>query len=204
MVDQQYVRGAITGIMSGIIANIFNFALIGMFNVSPALSGFISIVVLGNFLAFTFDIIGAKKFFNGELVSYLDFGTRIKWLGNALVSFNFIKFLITLIIDGTVFNTLYRMARNKLDQVEISFPLRDPIVGLLLSAITYTTYLAPLRFYWAYEDTTSRELDMIIIAWASISLLLYSIMEQRNSFNREIEVPDWVKRRLPSSPYVVR
>lgn len=203
---QEYFRGSITGIISGILANIANVFVINFMNIAPTVSSFFTIVLLGNILAFSFDILSAKRVFNGVITSYFDFSTRLKWLGNGLISFTFIKFLITIIIDGTIFNTLYKYILQKLDNINFNFSYKEPLIGLLLNAVTYMTYLGMLRFYWAYNDNTSKQLDIFIIAWASILLLLYFTNNSNQSFNREIDIPDSIKNNtnLPDSYYAVR
>lgn len=178
-------RRGIFGYMgSAVIANLLNTVLSKYTKLTIQQSTFVSIYMIGNVILYSFDILFAKEKFNLAtyngaspyygFVSYKDFSTRLKWLGESLYQRYFFRFLATVVLDTIIGLSLLRFTITKLDQFEIlkTWKYRNIIVATIVSAITYLLYLSTLRFKWAYEYKDEPIMNILVMVWLTLAILI--------------------------------
>ena len=171
-IDQQFVRGAIASMMATSIANFINWVFIKQTNTENKFMTFTNLFVLGNVLAYSLDILLAKTHFNDKFVAYDNVNERLMYLFKSYLSSNFIKFLITVIIDVMLIYTIFEKIKAYFDRKNIIFKYRDSLIAGSISLMTFTLFINVLRFKWAYvkSDFTT---DLIVYAWLGISSMIF-------------------------------
>ena len=150
--NTQWIRGIAASFVSTTIANTINAIILKKTQIKEDYMKFINLFVIGNILSYSFDIIFAKQIFNKEIVKYRDFGYRFTYLINSYMSRKFLKFVITVIIDVILIETIYNEVIKYLDKYEIKFVYRDSIIAGSISIGTFLLFINSLRFNWAYAD----------------------------------------------------
>ena len=175
-------RGIIGYILAIIIANSINIALTKYTSLTIEQSTFISMYLIGSTIIYSSDILIAKDLFylkeyNGEInIPHSDISTRTKWLLNSFADKYFFRFLITVIIDTIIGITLLRYCIKTADNLKLlpTWKYRNHIIVFIIAIFTYVLYLSTLRFDWAYQYTENILLNILVIAWASLAVLISS------------------------------
>lgn len=173
-------KGLLTSLTSATIANILNYILSTSLKFSIQSSTFISLYIVGNILAYIFDILFAKEYFwNYKLnknvyIPFSAFALKSKWLLNSFIDKYFMKFFVTAIIDSIIGITLLKYTIKQLDNYKImtTYKYRNLIVAALIAGFTFVLYLNPLRFNWAYNNQENPVLNMLVIIWLTLSILI--------------------------------
>lgn len=169
-------RGLITAILSGSIASGLNklFLYLGFSNLFSAAIG---LYLIGNILAYSFDILFAKKefFVNNayKTIPYTNFSIRIIWLLKSFFSATFFKFVITVLIDILIGLTILKKLTKYLDKKNIHFKFRDIILSISIATFTFFLYVNILRFDWAYNENADPIFTLIVSMWLSIVMMIY-------------------------------
>lgn len=177
-------RGVFGYIVAGIIAYFINIFLSKTTTLTVAQTTFIAIYLIGNLIVYSFDILFAKKqfFIDGALqtIPYSELATRGYWLLHSFYQQFFFRFIVTVIIDTIVGLTILKFTIAYLDKLNIlkDWKYRNYIVAFVIATLTYVLYLGTLRFRWAYQQKTPVYLDILVMAWVSISLLIYTAANQ--------------------------
>ncbi len=173
------MRGAITTVASGILSGIFNSIGIRI-GISELVSAIISLYVIGNLLAYAFDILFAKNTFLGKdgketFIPYTDYIFRLRWLMGSFFSPVFYRFLVTIIIDTIIAMSILLKILDIMERKNIHFWMRDSIVAALVAIFTFLLYNNVLRFDWAYNDKPDLLMDMLVLMWCSLVLMIFSL-----------------------------
>lgn len=176
--NQQYTRGTISSIVATLIANGINIYLTNYVTKSyksqtRTVVSFLTLFVFGNIISYCFDIMFAKSTFDLVDVPYSDYSTRLIWLLKSFFTIQFIKFMLTVILDIIIIYTVFEHLQKLMNKYDINFVYRDGIIVSLLSLITFFLYVNLLRFHWAYNTDVHPWMDVTIYAWISICLLIF-------------------------------
>ena len=171
-IDRQFVRGAIASMMATSIANFINWIFIKQTNTENKFVTFTNLFILGNILAYSLDILIAKTHFNDKFIPYDNVNDRLTYLFRSYLSSNFIKFLITVIIDVMLIYTIFEKIKTYFNHKNIVFKYRDSLIASSISFMTFTLFINILRFKWAYvkSDFTT---DLIVYTWLGISAMIF-------------------------------
>lgn len=89
------------------------------------------------------------------------------------MSKKFVKFVITVIIDVILIETIYNEVIKYLDKYKINFIYRDSIIAGTISLGTFLLFINSLRFNWAYADDDNLLIDVMMYIWFGLSILIY-------------------------------
>lgn len=197
IVNSEKFRGAITTIASGSVGGLLNIGGIELLGLSPQMSVFLSLYLIGNLVAYTLDILFAKQLFKNAsgkktLISYFDFKFRLFWLLKSFFSVHFFRFIVTIIIDTLIGLSLMSMLLDFLDTKNIQFWMRDTIVAGTVAIFTFILYNNILRFDWAYIDDHNPLLNIIVLMWCTIVMLLFSF-HYKKFYSESNEIPQPIR-----------
>jgi hypothetical protein len=175
-------RGIVSYILAIIIANSLNIILTRYTSLTIEQSTFISMYLIGSLMVYSGDILIAKDAFYfkeyGKVVTvpHRDILTRGRWLIGSFVDKYFMRFIITVIIDTLIGLALLRYAIKTADNLEIlpNWKYRNHLIVFIIAIFTYILYLSTLRFDWAYVHKEDMMLNILMIAWASLAILVYT------------------------------
>jgi hypothetical protein len=185
------LRGMVMSLVASVASNglnIFGQSILGM---SPLVSTTIFLQVFGNLLVYVLDILFAKEIINGERVSYLDAGTRLRWMLKSFFKSTFLKYIITILIDSIILVEMLDFGIFVCEKNGIRFKFRNEIIAGLISIVTFILWVNALRFNWAYAETENATLNIIIIAWLGISITVFCATRTMRS---------WMERPKESTP----
>ena len=197
--SEETFRGFLTSIGTGSIVTILIYIGLYVFGMNVNNAAFIFNVIIGSVIAYSSDIIFAKKFFNlpyygGKQydpesssieVPYTDFKTRFGWWINSFKGKYFTKFLTVSIIDSSIYLVLLDFIKGYMDKKDINFKFRDLLIVMLLPAITFFLYVNQLRFRWAYDPTDKPLMNILILVWLTIVFILNLIYFRFNPNEEE-------------------
>lgn len=172
------IRGGITTVASGTLAGVFN--VIGIrLGVPELVSAIVSLYIIGNLLAYMFDILFAKNTFikNGvsREVDYSNYLFRFRWLLGSFFSPYFYRFFVTIIIDTIIAMSILIKLIDLMNKYDIHFWMRDTVTAALVALFTFILYNNVLRFDWAYNDNSDPLMDMLVLMWCSLVLMIFSL-----------------------------
>lgn len=180
MLQHPKVRGALTTVFSGSAAGLMN--LLGVsFGLSAQTSTVLSFYIFGSILAYTVDILFAKKYFaphgGGPLtiIPYKEIRQRFGWLIDSFATKYFFRFTITVLIDTLIGLTLLSALLKYMDKYDIHFRWRDTIVAGFVAIFTFVLYNNALRFDWAYAHGDDKLLNTMVLMWTTIIIMLFSL-----------------------------
>lgn len=181
-------RGLVMSAISGVTANLLNFAGMKYLGLSVQVSSVLFLQVLGNILGYVLDILFAKRTFkirnyrgSGNVydgpLPYRDVVSRFKWLVRSFISKQFYRFLVTVIIDTLVSLALLNWSIKAMDAKHIltDFKYRNFALASLIAVGTFFLYVNILRFDWAYSDDDMPIFNVIILMWVTLVLMLYAV-----------------------------
>lgn len=171
--NTQWIRGTAASFVSTTIANMINAIILKKTQIKEDYMKFINLFVIGNILSYSFDIIFAKQIFNKEVIRYTDFRYRFTYLMNSYMSKKFVKFVLTVIIDVILIETIYNEVIKYLDKYKINFIYRDSIIAGTISLGTFLLFINSIRFNWAYADDDNLLIDIMMYIWFGLSILIY-------------------------------
>lgn len=173
------MRGALTTVASGTLSGVFNSIAIRI-GVPELTSAIVSLYIIGNVLAYAFDILFAKNTFvakDGKIktISYTDYIFRLQWLLRSFFTPVFYRFFVTIIIDTIIAMSILIKVLDTMDRKNIHFWMRDSIIAALVAIFTFILYNNVLRFDWAYNNDTDPLMDMLVLMWCSLVLMIFSL-----------------------------
>lgn len=198
------LRGVISSVVSGGVSGMLNLVGATAMGLSAPLSAFFFLYLFGSIFGYSADIVFAKKNFTikrgykGEKpysgpVPYSDFGTRILWLLSSFIDRYFFRFVITVIIDTligiAILHALIDYTNN--EDFLTNFAYRDILLAGGVSIFTFFLYNNVLRFDWAYSDSDSPLMNVMVLMWVGLALLVYamaysaSTSRKNNSNNKQ-------------------
>ena len=197
--SEETFRGLLTSIGTGSIVTILIYIGLYVFKMSVNNAAFIFNVLIGTIVAYSSDIIFAKKFFNlpsygGKKydpesssieVPYNDFKTRLSWWISSFKGKYFTKFLTVSIIDSSIYLVLLDFIKGYLDKKDINFKFRDLLIVMLLPALTFFLYVNQLRFRWAYDPADKPLMNILILVWLTVVFILNLIYFRFNPNDQE-------------------
>jgi hypothetical protein len=139
--------------------------------------------VVTNVIGLALDIVFAKKCFIGLGVDeyrLLPLTKRIFWFFRFLVSFSFVRFVMSVAIDILVTNFALRYVRMVLDEnnILIKWRWRDTFIAIIISVVNFNLFVNRLRFDWAYEPETNAAIDFTVVSWLSSLVVAHITFEQ--------------------------
>lgn len=167
--NSEFSRGIVTSLVTGVIMQTLTYVF--MTNNSNKEIVLYILIIIGNLLSYSMDILFAKDKLNGVSISYYDLNTRLRYLLEKMVSYQIVKFFILVCIDLITISWIYKKASEFLDRKKVQFKHRDQILLFCITALLFLLYGNILRFKWVYAEKTNQSLDAIIIAIFSILIL---------------------------------
>ena len=177
-------RGLVTSIFSGGIAALLHFLGINVFGLSLEASTLIFMNIFGTINGYVFDILFAKRDFmiGGGTIAplpYTELGKRFKWLMQSFVRKQFYRYLVTGLIEAMVGIAVLKAFVKYLDDrnILVGFKYRNTLAAMLVAVFLFLFFVNILRFDWAYRDDDEPILNIIVLMWAAIVLMAYSIFK---------------------------
>lgn len=130
-----------------------------------------------NMLGYGTDILIAKRCFNDwddpSSVSILhfsreDFAERWRWFLRSFVSMMFIRNIVLSLLDALLVAKLSELTTTKLDEVDFMTDqkrVRNILVPLFVSLVTFNLFVNALRFAWVYQIDPDIGLTTLIMFW---------------------------------------
>lgn len=183
--DDPKVRGLFTTVISGSSSSALHLITIGI-GMHPILSTILTFYIFGSLIAYSLDILFAKQSFiigrigdlgkKTAMIPYSDLLFRIRWLFKSFFSMTFYRFIITVVIDTLIGIAILSSILNVLNSSGVHFWLRDTIIAGLVALVTFILYNNVLRFDWAYKDQSNPIIDIMVLMWASLVILIFSLL----------------------------
>jgi hypothetical protein len=165
--------GLFTSIISGTLAYVIMYVLelMGVSTVNASLI----MTVITNALGYILDVVIAKQCFaefNGDSDKSFKLSSlqkRVSWLLKSLLSFAFIRFLITMTIDIIVSRFMFKYLTTLLNyhNVLMNWRWRYSVAALFISFVNFNLFVNIIRFDWAYSVKPDPALDLIMFSWFS-------------------------------------
>lgn len=172
--DEQKILGALTSIASGGISNGLYFVLINVAKANPVMSAVFALQIFGGILAYTFDILFAKKTFYGQEVPYSQLRYRAGFLLSSVFTEMFIRFVIAVIIMSVVYYFAYKSWLKYAEENGLTFRYHEFVYALLMSISMYFLFNHVILFDYVYVETERPvTVDITMIGIMIISLLTY-------------------------------
>jgi len=182
--DDAKVRGVFTTIISGGSSSALHFASMGL-GMSPILSTILTFYIFGSIIAYSLDILFAKQEFliktaqdvKGKLIymPYSQMKFRFIWLFKSFFSMTFYKFLVTMVIDTLMGIAILSSILRVLYSSNIEFMFMETIIAGFVALGTFILYNNVLRFDWAYKEQVNPVIDILVLMWASLIILIFSL-----------------------------
>ena len=186
--SSEKIRGAISSVVSGGVSGLMNLLGVTVFGLNAPLSAFFFLYLFGSVFGYTMDILFAKAYFTIKegnasekpfhgRVSYTDFRTRVLWLLRSFIDKHFFRFVITVIIDTLIGIAILQALIDYMNdrRVLMDFAYRDMLLAGGVSIFTFFLYNNVLRFDWAYSDTESPLMNVLVLMWVGIVLLVFAV-----------------------------
>lgn len=170
MVLSEQGRGTVTSVFSGLISSTVHMLFgVHLLNLSAPTSAFWFVYVFGSLLAYSLDIVFAKRTFKvagvDRLVPYDDIGMRLVLLMRSFMTESMWRYAILTIFDTLLGLMLISATIRLLDKKRIMqkhAKMRNALVALAIPLFTFFLYLNPLLFTWAYNLDSPIELTVLI------------------------------------------
>jgi len=134
--------------------------------------------ILKHLVTVVIEVMMVQKYFrvDDELkkVSYGDLRTRIcVFLNRSII----LKTVVVISIVAIASNTLTNYTKELLDRYEWfrSIHYRELLLEIVVTTVLNILFVNALKYQWAYIDVREININMIIFAWFSISVMLYVI-----------------------------
>lgn len=134
--------------------------------------------ILKHLVTVVIEVMMVQKYFrvDDELkkISYRDLRTRISvFLNRSII----LKTVVVISIVAIVSNTLTNYTKELLDRYEWfrSIHYRELLLEIVITTVLNILFVNALKYQWAYIDVREININMIIFAWFSISVMLYVI-----------------------------
>jgi hypothetical protein len=176
--------GIATSIVSGGLAYLFMYLL----EVAGVEVGSASAITSAatNFIGYSLDVLLAKQCFavfgtDGE--KNVTLGTaraRFLWYARSLVSFSFVRFCVTVVIDIIVTLFVLRYAQEALDDAGVltEWRWRDPLLAVAITFVNFHLFVNRLRFEWAYAAKPDPAMDVVMYSWFSSLVVSHIIFKK--------------------------
>lgn len=134
--------------------------------------------ILKHLVTVVIEVMMVQKYFrvDDELkkISYRDLRTRISiFLNRSII----LKTVVVISIVAIASNTLTNYTKELLDRYEWfrSIHYRELLLEIVITTVLNILFVNALKYQWAYIDVREININMIIFAWFSISVMLYVI-----------------------------
>jgi len=134
--------------------------------------------ILKHLVTVVIEVMMVQKYFrvDDELkkISYRDLRTRISvFLNRSII----LKTVVVISIVAIASNTLTNYTKELLDRYEWfrSIRYRELLLEIVITTVLNILFVNALKYQWAYIDVREININMIIFAWFSISVMLYVI-----------------------------
>ena len=143
-------------------------------------------------LGYSSDILFAKRCFHDAssdaviVYGYNRTGyiKRLKWLARSFFSLTFVKYVVVAVLDAIVTGKLVQTFKQALDKRDIltnKEKIRNTVIAVVVSGITFALYVNLLQFKWAYASGDNDLLITIILSmWLTLLLLLPAAEDARD------------------------
>jgi hypothetical protein len=134
--------------------------------------------ILKHLVTVVIEVMMVQKYFrvDDELkkIPYRDLRTRISvFLNRSII----LKTVVVISIVAIASNTLTNYTKELLDRYEWfrSIHYRELLLEIVITTVLNILFVNALKYQWAYIDVREININMIIFAWFSISVMLYVI-----------------------------
>lgn len=134
--------------------------------------------ILKHLVTVVIEVMMVQKYFrvDDELkkLSYRDLRTRSSvFLNRSII----LKTVVVISIVAIASNTLTNYTKELLDRYEWfrSIHYRELLLEIVITTVLNILFVNALKYQWAYIDVREININMIIFAWFSISVMLYVI-----------------------------
>jgi len=173
----QDVRTIVVTIISGTVAWILN--LLGMYvGLSEKQSSIIAFYIFGSLIAYVLDIVLVKDVFGTVNIPLSDLAYRFNWLLRSFITPVFLRFIMTILLDTIIGMSILTYVLQLLDRYNIHFGMRDTICSAMVAVFTFFLYNNTLRFAWAYNEEYNPLLDIVVLAWVTLALMIFTTKRQ--------------------------
>jgi len=87
----------------------------------------------------------------------------------------FYKFLVTMVIDTLMGIAILSSILRVLYSSNIEFMFMETIIAGFVALGTFILYNNVLRFDWAYKEQVNPVIDILVLMWASLIILIFSL-----------------------------
>jgi hypothetical protein len=177
-------RGMLTSIAAGAVTNGIYALSVGHLGLLSVEAGIIVILTLfGNILAYSLDIVFAKRNFRLpgskviQALPYNELLKRARYLVRSYGRKQFFRFGVTAIIDAMFTVSVVKAVTAYLEKRKIltSFKYRDSLVAISFTVINFFLFLNILRFDWAYQDGNDPMFNIVVLMWMALSIMTYAL-----------------------------
>lgn len=165
--------GTVVSVVVGLLSSLLTEAL-QRANASLETAVFTSIVT-GNVIGYIGDIMFAKCQFGDEVYAFGAWRQKLVWLLRSFMSQEFVRFLLTVVIDILFSVTVTSLAVDALDRWGVRFSMRNSLVAGTVSVLTFLLFVNHLRFSYAYADDVPFSHDLIVYAWVSVMVAVFAL-----------------------------
>lgn len=182
--QQEKNRGFLTSVVSGVLSallNTFGQTELGM---STETSTLLFYYVFGLILAYTLDILFAKRSFlvQGKMIpiSYKDLTQRAWLLLRSFAGRSFLRFAMTVVLDTVLGMIFLDIITDFLDSRDIlvDWKYRNSAVSVGIAMVTFLLFINRSRFEFAYAENVSPTLEATYLMWTTVMVVLYVIYRQ--------------------------
>jgi hypothetical protein len=166
------------------------FGIFGL-GLSPIISAFLFLYVVGAPLGYSLDVLFAKRDFAQRTtaegnapkpvrVLYSDLGRRARWLARSFTRRYFVRFIVTVIIETLTGLVMLDAAIRAMDRYAV-LPehrlARDAAAAVVVTVVNFFLFGNILRFDWAYREVENPTMNIAVLAWLGVSMLVYSFFK---------------------------
>ena len=183
--------GALTSVVTGAVSYIILY--VGTRSGLDVISSNAISVVLGNLISYCTDILLAKRCFQDHdshaeiTLPMTAFKQKALWMMRGIITYGFVRFVVTVVIELLVTTVLIDYTRRTLDAKGVwnSTPKqklwRDIGIAVVVSLIAFNVFSNRLRFSWAYRPDVPFIMDIVVYAWLTLLLVNYASFAKATS-----------------------
>jgi hypothetical protein len=172
--------GLLTSVASGGISAGLNYAGTAVLGLSPVVSAALFLYSLGSLLSYSFDILYAKREFQGRVLPYSAQRERWAYLLRSFRRKQFYRFVVTLVLETLVSVCVLRALIAQLNRMRVlvSSPrarrVRDVAASLAVALLVFLLFANVLRFDWAYRDEDNPTMNIVVLMWTTLVLVVFA------------------------------
>jgi hypothetical protein len=182
-------RGLLASCISGSTATGLNVLGVAYMGLSPLASTALFGNALGSLLAYSLDIVLAKRAFLVDGVPtplpYTHVGSRLVWLLRSFATNTFFRFIVSVIIETTTGLAMLYALLRALERHKILAHWRPAwrtgVAAALVAVVNFLLFGNILRFDWAYNEAPHPLLNIVVLMWMALAMLVFACWSSLNS-----------------------